>query len=119
MLTTYQRLMDAGKVTRTGTVTYDNRPQDELVKQLQAEVEALRLRVRELTGEAGVGPKAQTADLKEVVPVVMHSIKRRICCWCQTTIGLLIAPDMQGETHGGCERCVREWRDTYLRREDT
>ena len=49
MLTTYQRLMDAGKVTRTGTVTYDNRPQDELVKQLQAEVEALRLRVRELT----------------------------------------------------------------------
>ena len=49
MLTTYQRLMDAGKVTRTGTVTYDDRPQDELVKQLQAEVEALRLRVRELT----------------------------------------------------------------------
>ena len=48
MLTTYQRLMDAGKVTRTGTVTYDNRPQDELVKQLQAEVEALRARVREM-----------------------------------------------------------------------
>ena len=50
MLTTYSRLMDAQKVTRTGTVTYDNRPQDELVKQLQAEVEALRARVREMEG---------------------------------------------------------------------
>ena len=48
MLTTYQRLMEAGKFTRTGTLTYDNRPQDELVKQLQAEVEALRARVRDL-----------------------------------------------------------------------
>ena len=51
MLTTYQRLMDAGKVTRTGSITYDNRPQDELVKQLQAEVEALRARVREMESE--------------------------------------------------------------------
>ena len=48
MLTTYTRLMESGKVTRTGSVTYDNRPQDELVKQLQAEVEALRARVREM-----------------------------------------------------------------------
>ena len=63
MLTTYTRLMDAQKTTRTGSTTYDNRSQGELVKQLQAEVEALRLRVRELTGErpeepAGVARRA-------------------------------------------------------------
>mgnify|MGYP001587784080 CR=1 FL=1 len=52
MLTTYQRLMEQGKVTRTGTMTYDNRSQDELVRQLQAEVEALRARVREMESEA-------------------------------------------------------------------
>ena len=51
MLTTYQRLMDMAKVTRRGIVTYDNRSQDELVRQLQAEVEALRRRVQELMGE--------------------------------------------------------------------
>ena len=48
MLTTYTRLMDAAKVTRYGGMTYDNRSQDELVKQLQAEVDALRARVREM-----------------------------------------------------------------------
>ena len=51
MLTTYTRLMESAKVTRTGSITYDNRPQDELVKQLQAEVEALRQRVREMDSE--------------------------------------------------------------------
>ena len=64
MLTTYQRLMDAGKVTRTGTVTYDNRPQDELVKQLQAEVEALRARVREM--EAGCNRSDAVSSRHEV-----------------------------------------------------
>lgn len=48
MYTTYQRLMDMAKVTRRGTVTYDNRPQGELIRQLLAEVEVLRRRVREL-----------------------------------------------------------------------
>ena len=51
MLTTYQRLMEQGKVTRTGTMTYDNRSQGELIQQLQAEVEALRARVREMESE--------------------------------------------------------------------
>lgn len=48
MLTTFQRLMDMAKVTRRGTVTYDNRPQGELIRQLMAEVEVLRRRVREM-----------------------------------------------------------------------
>ena len=51
MLTTYQRLMEQGKVTRTGSTTYDNRSQDELVRQLQAEVKALRQRVKEMENE--------------------------------------------------------------------
>ena len=55
MLTTYSRLMEASKVTRTGTVTYDNRAWDELIKQLQAEVEALRARVREMEASAQSG----------------------------------------------------------------
>ena len=97
MLTTYQRLMDAGKVTRTGTVTYDNRPQDELVKQLQAEVEALRLRVRELTGEAGVGPKAQTADL--------------ITVWCDSC-GYTFS--INPLTHGGWAICPNCTARTFI-----
>ena len=48
MLTTYDRIIEQRKVTRTGTMTYDNRSQDELIRHLQAEVEALRARLREL-----------------------------------------------------------------------
>ena len=42
MLTTYDRFMSSARITRTGTVTVDNRSESELVKQLQAEVQALR-----------------------------------------------------------------------------
>lgn len=42
MLTTYDRLMRDARITRTGTVTVDNRSERELVAQLQAEVQALR-----------------------------------------------------------------------------
>ena len=52
MLTTFQRLMDMAKVTRRGTVTYDNRPQGELIRQLMAEVEVLRRRNHELMANA-------------------------------------------------------------------
>ena len=51
MLTTYDRMMSSARITRTGSVTYDNRSEHELVKQLQAEVEALRARLRELEGK--------------------------------------------------------------------
>lgn len=51
MLTTYDRIMSNARVTRTGSVTYDNRSEHELVKQLQAEVEALRAHVRKLEGK--------------------------------------------------------------------
>lgn len=51
MLTTYTRLIEQAKVTRTGGTTYDNRSQSDLVHQLQAEVDALRARVRELEGK--------------------------------------------------------------------
>lgn len=51
MLSTYQRLLDMAKITRTGTVTYDNRSQDELIRQLMAEVDVLKARVRELQSE--------------------------------------------------------------------
>ncbi len=49
MLTTFQRLMEMAKVTRSGGMTYDNRSSRELIRQLQAEVEVLRRRVSELT----------------------------------------------------------------------
>ena len=48
MLSTYDRIMSNARVTRTGTVTVDNRSEHELVAQLQAEVEALRQRVKTL-----------------------------------------------------------------------
>ena len=48
MLTTYDRLIHEARITRTGSVTVDNRSEHELVRQLQAEVEALRARLREL-----------------------------------------------------------------------
>ena len=48
MLTTYDRLMHEARVTRRGSVTVDNRSEHELVRQLQAEVEALRARIHEL-----------------------------------------------------------------------
>ena len=48
MLTTYDRVLNAPRITRSGSVTYDNRSEHELVKQLQAEVEALRARLREM-----------------------------------------------------------------------
>ena len=51
MLTTYTRLMEQAKVTRYGGMTYDNRSTDELVRQLQAEVDALRAHVRKLEGK--------------------------------------------------------------------
>ena len=52
MLTTYQRMIEQRKVTRSGTVTYDNRDPYTLIRQLQAEVEVLRRRVREMESEA-------------------------------------------------------------------
>ena len=52
MLTTYDRIMREARVTRTGSVTVDNRSEPELVKQLQAEVEALRRRVREMEAQS-------------------------------------------------------------------
>ena len=48
MLTTYQRIMTEARVTRTREATYDHRDPYDLVKVLQAEVEALRKRLREL-----------------------------------------------------------------------
>lgn len=48
MLTTFQRILEMAKITRTGGVTYDNRSQHELIRQLQAEVEVLRRRVQEM-----------------------------------------------------------------------
>ena len=51
MLTTFTRLMEQAKVTRTGGMTYDNRSTAELLRQLQAEVEALRRHVRMLEGK--------------------------------------------------------------------
>ena len=35
--------------------------------------------------------------------------KRRVCAWCQTTIGLVIAPGMVKNTHGICEACAAIW----------
>ena len=52
MLTTYDRLMHEARVTRTGSVTVDNRSEHELGRQLQAEVEALRAHVRTLERRA-------------------------------------------------------------------
>ena len=54
MLTTYARIMREARVTRTGSVTVDNRSESDLVRQLQAEVEALRRRVRELTAKGAI-----------------------------------------------------------------
>ena len=48
MLTTYDRIIEQRKVTRSGSITYDNRDPYTLIRQLQAEVEALRARVREM-----------------------------------------------------------------------
>ena len=48
MLTTYQRLMSMAKVTRTGSVTYDNRSEHDLVRELQAQVDVLKARLREM-----------------------------------------------------------------------
>lgn len=41
-------------------------------------------------------------------------IIRRVCCWCKTTIGLVIDPTMTHATHGGCAPCVAAWRETNL-----
>ena len=51
MLTTYQRLMSMAKVTRTGSVTYDNRSEHDLVRELQAQVDVLKARVKEMESE--------------------------------------------------------------------
>lgn len=51
MLTTFGRLLGTAKVTRTGSVTYDNRSLDELVKQLQATVDVLTRRIKEMESE--------------------------------------------------------------------
>ena len=53
MLTTYQRLMDSAKVTRTGSVTYDNRSEHDLVRELQAQVDVLKARIRAMEASAG------------------------------------------------------------------
>lgn len=55
MLTTFTRIMESAKIKRYGGMTYDNRSQDELVKQLQATVDVLTARVRELEGEMTEG----------------------------------------------------------------
>ena len=52
MLTTYQRLMSMAKVTRTGSVTYDNRSEHDLVRELQAQVDVLKARVHMLEASA-------------------------------------------------------------------
>ena len=54
MLTTYQRMIEQRKVTRTGGVTYDNRDPYGLIRQLQAEVEVLRARVRAMETAEGL-----------------------------------------------------------------
>ena len=48
MLTTYDRILSTARVIRTGSVTYDHRNEHDLVVQLQAEVEALRRRLKEM-----------------------------------------------------------------------
>ena len=48
MLTTFQRIMAAARVTRIRETTYDHRDPYDLVRVLQAEVEMLRKRVKEL-----------------------------------------------------------------------
>ena len=57
MLGTYDRYMkewrgrtDGPQVTRTGGYTYDHRHLNDRVRELEAEVEALRARLRELEG---------------------------------------------------------------------
>ena len=50
MLTTFTRLMEQARVKRTGSITYDNRSEHELVRELQAQVDVLRARLRELEG---------------------------------------------------------------------
>ena len=41
-------------------------------------------------------------------------IVRRVCCWCKTTMGLVIDPTMTKDTHGGCAPCVQAWKQEYL-----
>ena len=52
MLTTYDRMIEQRKVTRSGSVIYDNRDPYDLIRELRAEVEVLRARVREMESEA-------------------------------------------------------------------
>ena len=48
MLTTYDRIMRDARITRTGSVTYDNRSERDLVRELQAQVDVLRARLKQL-----------------------------------------------------------------------
>lgn len=41
-------------------------------------------------------------------------IVRRVCCFCKTTIGLIVSDTMTRDTHGGCIPCVAQWKATYL-----
>jgi hypothetical protein len=50
MLTTYDRLMAQARITRHRESTYDHRDPYELVRQLQAEVEALRAALQKAEG---------------------------------------------------------------------
>ena len=54
MLTTFQRIMAAARVTRIRETTYDHRDPYDLVRVLQAEVEMLRRRLQELEDSIGV-----------------------------------------------------------------
>ena len=36
-------------------------------------------------------------------------IVRRVCCFCRTTLGLLVSDTMTGATHGACAPCAQAW----------
>ena len=79
MLTTYDRIMREARVTRTGSVTVDNRSEPELVKQLQAEVEALRKRVREMTAKVAIALFSLAFIAGCTTPTVTYTYETRTC----------------------------------------
>ena len=79
MLTTYDRIMREARVTRTGSVTVDNRSEPELVKQLQAEVEALRKRVREMTAKVAIALFSLAFIAGCTTPTVTYTYETRPC----------------------------------------
>ena len=100
MLTTYQRVLDEYRRRIRLEATLSTRESD---RRDQAKV---------LTWTR------YQKESHQAQPAQAHSIHRRVCAWCRTCYGLAIWPQSTApmDTHGGCERCIREWKETYLRR---